>query len=115
MCALARSIDDAELLRLTRGDLLADGSRLARTRKGRAPTPLRRRRRYPARASLRLACRDRPAPPQAGAAAGQPAKPELPHAAASPGPVTQPGPAPGAERSVPVQPRIPWSELLLRV
>src|SRR5437870_6700860 len=60
MCALARSIDDAELLRLTRGDLLADGSRLARTRKGRAPTPLRRRRRYPARASLRLAGRDAP-------------------------------------------------------
>ena len=56
-----------------------------------------------------------PRSPQAGAVAGQPAEPELPHAAAPPSPVTPPGPGPGAERSAPVQPRIPWSELLLHV
>jgi hypothetical protein len=56
-----------------------------------------------------------PRPPQAGAVAGQPAEPELPTAAAPLGPVAPPGPGPGAERSAPVQTRIPWSELLLRV
>jgi len=56
-----------------------------------------------------------PRPPQAGAVAGQPAEPELPPAAAPPSPVAPPGPGPGAERSAPVQTRIPWSELLLRV
>jgi hypothetical protein len=46
--------------------------------------------------------------PQARAVAGRPA-------AASLSPVAPPEPDPGAERPAPVQTRIPWSDLLLRV
>jgi hypothetical protein len=56
-----------------------------------------------------------PRPPQARAVGGQSAQPEPSPAAAALSPFEPAPPDPGAGRSAPVQTRMPWSELLLRV